>query len=300
MDNKLIKSERYLPQTFSQLHEFVKTIADAGMCPKNHCGADGKPNLASMKAAIIFGDTLGVGPLASLRNVSVINGMPCVWGDLALSLVKVHPQFVDVIEEEIEGGWRCTVKRRGKKDVVRSFTVAEAKKAGLWEAQNVSDNRRKYSPWVKYPSRMLQMRARGFALRDQFPDAFSGVGITEEYIDIEVEQPLIEEKPEEKLKKLKQSHSEIVADTNEAKDSTDTSENELRSQTLRNTIGAMTEFLKETGREFPPKEIQRLGELNSVAELEKAADFYRKEIQAFENENGEVFDENAIEEGANE
>jgi hypothetical protein len=52
--------------------------------------------------------------------------------------------------------------------------VAEAKKAGLWGKQG---------PWTQYPRRMLQMRARGFALRDAFPDVLRGLVTAEEAAD---------------------------------------------------------------------------------------------------------------------
>jgi hypothetical protein len=55
-----------------------------------------------------------------------------------------------------------------------ALAVAEAKKAGLWG---------KGGPWTQYPRRMLQMRARGFALRDAFPDVLRGLVTAEEAAD---------------------------------------------------------------------------------------------------------------------
>jgi hypothetical protein len=69
------------------------------------------------------------------------------------------------------------VKRRDRSPVVRTFSEADAKKAGLWG---------KAGPWQQYPSRMLQMRARSWALRDAFPDALRGLGIREEVADYQV------------------------------------------------------------------------------------------------------------------
>tara|TARA_R110002020_G_scaffold37892_1_gene114463 strand:- start:30 stop:494 length:465 start_codon:yes stop_codon:yes gene_type:complete len=50
-----------------------------------------------------------------------------------------------------------------------------AKKAKLWG---------KPGPWTQYPARMLQVRARAMALRDQFADVLSGIHIGEEVRDI--------------------------------------------------------------------------------------------------------------------
>jgi len=69
----------------------------------------------------------------------------------------------------------CTAKRRGyAKATVARFSVADAKKANLWG---------KTGPWTQYPKRMLQLRARGFALRDAFPDVLKGLVTAEEAQD---------------------------------------------------------------------------------------------------------------------
>jgi hypothetical protein len=56
--------------------------------------------------------------------------------------------------------------------LARTFSVADAIRAGLW---------RKPGPWCDYPRRMLQMRARAFALRDAFPDVLGGLYLREEF-----------------------------------------------------------------------------------------------------------------------
>jgi hypothetical protein len=58
--------------------------------------------------------------------------------------------------------------------VVAKFSVEDAKRAGLWGKQG---------PWSAYPKRMMQMRARGFALRDAFPDVLKGLITAEEAQD---------------------------------------------------------------------------------------------------------------------
>jgi hypothetical protein len=68
----------------------------------------------------------------------------------------------------------CVAKRKGRTPVTAKFSVEDAKRAGLWAKQG---------PWSAYPKRMLQMRARGFALRDAFPDVLKGMITAEEAID---------------------------------------------------------------------------------------------------------------------
>jgi hypothetical protein len=136
----------------------------------------GKPG--NVLVAIQWGREVGLGPLQALQNIAVINGRPSIWGDAALALVRGHPDCQSVQEgAEGEGdaryGW-CEVTRRGEQPQRRTFSIADAKRAGLWG---------KSGPWTQYPDRMLQLRARGFAIRDVFPDALRGVLTREEAED---------------------------------------------------------------------------------------------------------------------
>jgi RecT family len=166
---------------------FCEQIAKSDMIPANFRG---KPE--NILLAVQWGREVGLSPLQALQNIAVINGRPSIWGDSALALVTVHPECEDIIET-VEGDGEkavatCTVLRKGRQPLVRTFSMADAKKANLSG---------KAGPWQQYPKRMLQQRARGFALRDAFPDALRGVITTEESRDypdatpaacIEVEQ----------------------------------------------------------------------------------------------------------------
>ncbi len=122
----------------------------------------------------------GLGFTATCKNVMLVNNKPALWGDAALALV-VRSSACRGVHERIEGDGDnmtaiCEVIRDGWADsTLRKFSVADAKKAGLWG---------KSGPWSSYPKRMLAMRARGFALRDSFPDLLMGLGIVEEEQDV--------------------------------------------------------------------------------------------------------------------
>lgn len=123
---------------------------------------------------------LGLTPIWSLTNIMVVNGKPAVWGDALLGLVLAHPDCVDVIETmDGDDSASCEVQRKGRLPVKRTFTMADAKKAGLVG---------KSGPWTQYPKRMLQMRARSWACRDSFADALRGLGVAEELRDTEPKQ----------------------------------------------------------------------------------------------------------------
>jgi hypothetical protein len=133
---------------------------------------------------LLWAREVGLSPIQGLQGIAVINGRPAIWGDAALALVRTHPAFVS-IREGVEGegddrhGW-CEITRRDQPTERREFSVADAKRAKLWGKTGANGP----TPWVTYPDRMLQMRARGFALRDVFPDALRGVITIEEAQDI--------------------------------------------------------------------------------------------------------------------
>jgi len=162
--------------TFDDAYRFAKMVSGSDFAPKDFRG---KPE--SCLLAIQHGSEIGLSPMQSLQSIAVINGRPSIWGDAALAVVSASA-VCEYVTEEIEDGKDgealvaiCTAKRRGypKPTVVR-FTVGDAKKAGLWG---------KSGPWTQYPRRMLQLRARGFALRDAFPDVLKGLVTAEEAQD---------------------------------------------------------------------------------------------------------------------
>lgn len=155
-------------QSMEDLARFCSAVVASRLAPKDFSTPE------AVMVAVQHGAELGLAPMQSLQSICVINGRPSVWGDAAAALCRAHPECVDIIEEIGDDSATCTVKRKGCLDVKRTFTVADATKAGLWK---------KSGPWTQYPKRMLQMRARSWALRDAFPDALKGVGIREEVQD---------------------------------------------------------------------------------------------------------------------
>lgn len=168
--NKMVTT--FAPQSLSEAREFSKELAASGLVPECYRN---KPT--DILVAIQWGYELNLQPLQALQNITVMKGKPTVWGDTLLSLVVSHPAFAGCDETVANNIATCTVKRKTKggiQETVRTFSKQDAEVAELWS---------KRGPWQTYPKRMLQMRARGFALRDAFPDALKGVISTEEAMD---------------------------------------------------------------------------------------------------------------------
>lgn len=169
-----INQRGFAPATITEAIQFSEMLAKSQMVPKQY---QGKPE--DIMVAVQWGYEIGLAPLQALQNISVINGKPSVYGDAAMALVQASP-VCEGVDEYIEGEGTpnpiavCVAKRKGRNPVIARFSVEDAKRAGLWGKQG---------PWQAYPKRMLQMRARGFALRDAFPDVLKGLITAEEAQD---------------------------------------------------------------------------------------------------------------------
>ena len=169
------------PTSLAEAMEYAKIIAGSDLAPKDYRG---KP--ANVLVAVQMGAELGIAPMQAIQNIAVINGRPCVWGDLFLAIIQ-HSDAYEWHSEEYDAAtesYTCMMKRKGNpQPFAATFSKADAVKAGLWD---------KAGPWTNYRKRMLQMRARGFAGRDGFADVLKGIALREEvqdYIDIDRPKP---------------------------------------------------------------------------------------------------------------
>jgi hypothetical protein len=164
----------FAPATLTEAITFSEMLSSSNMVPKAY---QGKPQ--DILVCVQWGMEMGLAPMQALQNIAVINGKPSVYGDAMMALVQASQVCQDV-EEYFEGEGTpnpvavCIASRKGRKPVTVKFSVEDAKRAGLWGKQG---------PWTAYPKRMMQMRARGFALRDAFPDVLKGLISVEEAND---------------------------------------------------------------------------------------------------------------------
>jgi len=121
---------------------------------------------------------IGIGPMQAIEGFTIINNRVGIMGDLALALVEASGQLQKKTVtysgegEELE----CTIllKRKGRSEQTYSFSVKEARAAGIYERSAV---------WRNYPKRMTYYRALGFGLRDEFSDILKGLKTAEELAD---------------------------------------------------------------------------------------------------------------------
>lgn len=167
-------------RTYDDLWKFASAIFKSkDMCPKHLTSPE------SVLVAIQMGFEIGLKPMQSIQNIAVINGIPSIFGDAAKALV-LSSGVCEYIHEYYEGeegtdDFRavCKSKRKGQGQIemTETFSIGDAKKAGLWGKEGT---------WSKYYKRMLRFRARGFNLRDNFTDIMKGFKTTEEVSDYEI------------------------------------------------------------------------------------------------------------------
>ena len=160
------------PKNLEQAIQYARLLADSAVVPQ---AFQKKP--ADVLIAVQLGMELGFSPVQALQSIAVINGRPTLWGDGVLALVRASGKLEQIDETDDGHTAKCTVKRRGEPPLTRTFSIDDAKVAGLAS---------KPGPWQQYPGRMRQMRARSWAIRDGFADVLKGVSVREEVDDYNV------------------------------------------------------------------------------------------------------------------
>ena len=200
--NHRLRSTPLTPQTWQEAEKLAKLLCKSKLVPPGF----ESPDLCLI--AILQGLEMGLPPMMALQRMALVEGKLTLWGDGALALVlrsglctsitewmglagpigdgqnkgNEHGDqsvldrdlIFDPLAHKREDDWIafCEVTRAGwDKPVRRSFSAQDAKRANLWK---------KEGPWLDYPKRMLQMRARAFALRDAFADVLGGLYMCEE------------------------------------------------------------------------------------------------------------------------
>ena len=162
---------RLIGGTFEEQYRLARAYSASGLMPK----ALNTPE--KVLVALQMCRELNLPAMTSIGKIMVLNGTPSLFGEMPLALVRrsglmenIKEEFIKTPDGEIIGA-RCTTQRKGDSDpIVREFTIEDAKLAKLWN---------KPGPWCQYPTRMLQLRARGWNLKDGYPDVLMGCGVAE-------------------------------------------------------------------------------------------------------------------------
>lgn len=175
MGNELLEASTVWsmePRNLDEAMKYADLLSKSTLVPKAYAGRPG-----DIIVAIQMGREVGLKPLQALQNISCVNGRPCVYGDAPLALVRNSKKMEDFREDfDLKTMTAtCSIRRAGQPTpIVRTFSLNDAKLAGLSEKDN----------YKKYGKRMIQLRARAFALRDGFSDVLQGLSIGEEVEEV--------------------------------------------------------------------------------------------------------------------
>lgn len=173
--------------TMDEAWRMSEAMHRSGLAPKDLNSPE------KVMVAVMYGAEVGLPPMAAVQSIAVMNGRPVLWGDAALGIVKSSGLCV-YIKEWSEGAgddkiYYCETQRKGDPEPVkREYSVKEAKQAGLWDEREKIKNYKgetinNPSPWFRFRARMMQMRARGFCIRDAYADLLKGMRLKEEVDD---------------------------------------------------------------------------------------------------------------------
>ena len=106
-----------VPKSIADVRELARLIALAEWAPDSYRDIEGNYVQQKIELAIMHGATVGLGPIAAVQSIAVIDGMPTIWGDGALSIVERSGLLEDMLEEyeiDAEEGLTaiCTMRRR--------------------------------------------------------------------------------------------------------------------------------------------------------------------------------------------
>lgn len=123
-------------------------------------------------AIMIKGYELGFSLTASFENIHVIEDKPSLSPKGALAMILASPECAGITINEDAKGCTVTMKRRGGFEYTTTFTLDDAKRAGVVKAG---------SGWEKYPANMCRWRAIGYAADIVFPDVIGGTKRADEF-----------------------------------------------------------------------------------------------------------------------
>jgi hypothetical protein len=162
-----------VPKDLGQAMELAKIIADSDLAPKDYKGKPG-----NVLIAVQMGAEVGLSPMAAIQSIAVINGKPSLYGDVGKAILLRNGFTIEELDtKKIKalGYASCTINRPGHPPCTRTFSIEDAKVAGLYQ---------KAGPWSTYPERQMAWRAFWFAARDIGADVLKGLAGAEEVADL--------------------------------------------------------------------------------------------------------------------
>lgn len=211
-----LQEGKLVPTDLEGLWRMADIFSRSGMVPSDD---NRKPERLFAKMA--YGMEVGMSHMASIKSISLVNGVPSIYGPGFLGIIQSSGKLEDHVEYfEVKGKrddkfvgpvdlkqWPeditavCILKRKGVKTSYEGrFSVADAIRMGKW---NTKTSNGKKSVWQNHPKDMLMWRSRHKAADLGFSDVTCGMvpaAVAQDYVDLsptEESGDIYDLKPEE-------------------------------------------------------------------------------------------------------
>lgn len=150
------------PTNLDQALALATTLSKSGLIPDS---LKGKPS--DVLVVLMTGREMGLGPMQSLRGISVIKGKPTMSADLMVAQCLRHRSVCEYFRmvESTATVARYQTKRAGSEPVDLAWTMEDAQRAGLDGSQT----------WKAHPAAMLRARCSSALARAVYPDLVGGM-----------------------------------------------------------------------------------------------------------------------------
>lgn len=128
---------------------------------------DGVKDQAQAVVKILYGQELGIGPIAAMRSVYIVNGKPSLDAGLISSLIKRSGRYDYRVVKHDDEGCELQFFEGGKPVGTSTYTRKDAQQAGAFDGKNSYN-------YKKYPRNMYFARAITNGARWYCADIFSG------------------------------------------------------------------------------------------------------------------------------
>jgi hypothetical protein len=150
------------PGAIEALERLAGTLAQSSLMPDP---LKGKPR--DVLVTLMTGAELGLKPMQSIRGISIIKGKAQLSADLMAALCLRHTDICKELGPVESTDEKCVMEaqRVGQTKRTMSFTMADAKKAGLADSHM----------YHKFPKAMLRARCTSAICKAVFPDLTQGL-----------------------------------------------------------------------------------------------------------------------------
>lgn len=150
------------PRNIEEALKLAGTLADSGLVPS---ALRGKPS--DVLVVMMKGRELGLGAMAALGSIHVIEGKATLSADLIVGLLLKSGkcEYFTLVESSATKATYRTKRKDSPHETALTFSIEDAKQAGLLGKAN----------WKNYPAQMLRARCSADLAREVFPDVAAGL-----------------------------------------------------------------------------------------------------------------------------